>query len=130
MIPPVGAIIIGPCPQCQELVVVFCGQVLPLEKDIMSEGSLEERREHLMKVLTHFLNDRITKMLSHDSGSNDSATRDAGDSDGKPSQGLFSGDSNAVNSGPITQGELQRFSKVDLKLLDNSAYFKSVFGEN
>lgn len=127
MVPPVGAIIIGPCPQCQELVVVFCGQVLPLEKEIMSEGSLEERRDHLMDVLTRFLNDRLTKMLSHDFGSDVSAIDEAGDTRGDVSAGLVSRASNGGNSGPITQGELKRFADVDLKLLDNSAYFKSVF---
>ena len=55
MMPPVGAIIIGPCPQCNELVVVFCGHVLPLEKEIMETGEVEERREHLLHVLTDFL---------------------------------------------------------------------------
>ena len=130
MVPPVGAIIIGPCPQCQELVVVFCGQVLPLEKEVMSEGSLEERREHLMAVLTEFLNDRLTKMLSYDSASDVSAIDEAGDADGGPSEGLVSRDSNRGNSSPITQGELKRFADVDLKLLDNSAYFKSVFKDD
>lgn len=127
MIPPVGAIIIGPCPQCQELVVVFCGQVLALEKEIMSEGSLEERHGHLMEVLTRFLNDRLTKLLGHDSDSDVSVIDEDGDADGDVAEGVVSRDSNRSKSSPITQGELKRFAQVDLKLLDNSAYFKSVF---
>ena len=64
MIPAVGAIIILPCPQCRELVVVFCGHALALDRGLMGSGSLDERRDHLLSVLTEFLEDRVNKLLS------------------------------------------------------------------
>ena len=30
--------------------------------------------------------------------------------------------------GPISDGELERFKEIDLPLLNNGAYFRSVFG--
>ena len=66
VVPPVGAIIIGPCPQCSELVVVFCGYILALDKETMESGTTDDRREHLLGVLTEFLQDRITRLLSDD----------------------------------------------------------------
>ncbi len=139
MMPPVGAIIIGPCPQCSELVVVFCGHVLPLDKQIMESGGLEERREHLLSVLMEFLQDRIGKLMSEEA---EAAENEASDSDESPVPAET--EESAVPSGsapasltdeskhagaltPISQSEMERFASIDLKLLDNKAYFKSVF---
>lgn len=125
MVPPVGAIIIGPCPQCNELVVVFCGHVLALDREIMENGASDDRREHLLSVLTEFLHDRIAKLLSDDSEMVDGELAEeygasvAGDA--------FADEKPASEKSPISQTEFERFTDVDLKLLDNKAYFKSVF---
>ncbi len=96
-IPPIGAIIIGPCPQCQEFVVVFCGAVLPLDKEIMSSEIKKDTREHLTDIITEFIAKRIAELM--------------------PIEG-------------ISDKEVDRFKEVDLELLDNTAYFKSIFGED
>lgn len=143
MMPPVGAIIIGPCPQCNELVVVFCGHVLPLDKQIMESGNLDERREHLLSVLMEFLQDRIGKLMSEEAESADSAAADVDSTDAldeadtapvggtvpaSSAAGALSDDQKRDGAlSPITQSELERFASIDLKLLDNGAYFKSVF---
>lgn len=128
MVPPIGAMIIGPCPQCKEMVVVFCGQVLALDKDIMQGGELDDRREHLMSVLTEFLRDRVGKLLS------DHVPAEDEDAEEEDSSVLASDDSGIEQEasagdrpGPISEAEMQRFTAVDLKLLDNDAYFRSVF---
>ncbi len=144
MMPPVGAIIIGPCPQCNELVVVFCGHVLPLDKQIMESGNLDERREHLLSVLMEFLQDRIGKLMSEEAEAaenSEASEAEAGESfdesDAAAVGGAVPAASGAealneekkpqTNATPITQSELERFASIDLKLLDNGAYFKSVF---
>jgi len=132
MVPPVGAIIIGPCPQCSELVVVFCGHVLPLDKNIMEADDVHEKREHLLGVLTEFLQDRIYKLLTEEDDfsmssqselPDDTAVADAVES-------YERGADRDEQTQPISESELERFMDVDLKLLDNKAYFKSVFEEN
>ncbi len=129
MVPPVGAIIIGPCPQCSELVVVFCGHVLALDKETMENGSTDDRREHLLGVLMEFLHDRISRLLSDDvellegEPGEEMAEMDDAYASGNPS---FDENRQAEKS-PISQTELERFTDVDLKLLDNKAYIKSVF---
>ncbi len=129
MVPPVGAIIIGPCPQCNELVVVFCGHVLALDKETMENGSTDDRREHLLSVLTEFLHDRIAKLLSDDVEMIDGEVGEEGAEDyGASGAGNASADEKrAGEESPISQTEFDRFTDVDLKLLDNKAYFKSVF---
>ncbi len=142
MMPPVGAIIIGPCPQCNELVVVFCGHVLPLDKQIMESGNLDERREHLLSVLMEFLQDRIGKLMSEEAEAAEAAGAESDDElDDSVEAAAVGGTVPASNGAgalsdsqkrdgaltPITQSELERFASIDLKLLDNGAYFKSVF---
>ncbi len=129
MVPPVGAIIIGPCPQCNELVVVFCGHVLALDRGIMENGSTDDRREHLLSVLTEFLHDRIAKLLSDDAEMVDGELAEgAAEEYGAPTAGdAFADEKPASEKSPISQTEFERFTDVDLKLLDNKAYFKSVF---
>ena len=129
MVPPVGAIIIGPCPQCNELVVVFCGHVLALDKETMESGATDDRREHLLSVLTEFLQDRISKLLGDEVDMFDGEPGEEGllEGDGEL-RGVASGEESVeVEVSPISQTEFERFTDVDLKLLDNGAYFKSVF---
>jgi hypothetical protein len=128
----VGSIIIGPCPQCKELVAVFCGQVLALDKAIMESGSLDERRDHVVGVLTEFLHDRVHKLME-DQELLEAHALDEGDGAEMEAEEHAMGDAAISPSEPsaaaeeISQNELDRFVQVDLKLLDNNAYFKSVF---
>lgn len=132
MLPPVGSIIVGPCPECQELVVIFCGQVLPLKKDIMVAGSLSEKRDHMMAVLTGFLSGRIAQIITDDFGSE--VAESAGDSvaDSPLPQPASPLDPEmrlmypAPN--PISEDELDDFKLNELKLLDNPDYFRAIFG--
>lgn len=130
MTPPIGAIIIGPCPQCNELVVVFCGHILPLQKEIMENGSLDQRRQHLLEALTEFLQDRIGKLMAEE----DDQAEAASDDDQEPHDIVDQGSAQPTNNPqpqssakPISEAELERFASIDLKLLDNKAYFKSIF---
>lgn len=132
MVPPVGAIIIGPCPQCSELVTVFCGQVLPLEKAVMESGSVEERREHLLETLNDFLRDRIERLItdeeSAEGNEDETAEFEAADAELAEPEPEQKAKAALSGPGPITQNEFDQFMDVDLKLLDNKNYFDSVFG--
>ena len=64
MLPPVGAIIVGPCPECHNMVVIFAGKALALENDIIMNGNAVARRDHIMQVLVAFLEERIGKLVA------------------------------------------------------------------
>lgn len=124
LLPPVGSIIIGPCPECKELVAVFCGQVLPLDKHIMENADVDEKRSHLLEVLTDFLEDRVGKLMTDDGAiPEDYEEYDGPEPDSEEPERLAS----KQVAKEISQGEVDQFLDVDLKLLDNQAYFKSVF---
>lgn len=130
MLPPLGAIIVGPCPNCDELVVVFCGRVLPLNKETMVNGSSTEKHEHLKSVLVDFMDDRIRKVVDqltpevteglHDyTPENDDYTPNM---DEQPATTTIIDESKA-----ISDNELDKFLRFDLPRIDNKDYFRAVF---
>jgi len=148
MLPPLGAIIVGPCPECQEMVVVYCGKVLALDKEIMDNGSIIERKEHLMAVLSDFVSDRIDRLL--ESQAVEAAPDERGEEareeqqdappgmppiNGKlisganaPKTHMFGENGESPVEGPkISEDEMNAFVNRDLRLIDNKDYFKAVF---
>ena len=133
MVPPPGAIIVAPCPECQGLVVVFCGQVLALSKETMLRSTIKEKREHLMTVLTEFLRQRVGEIISEDE---EPAPEVAEKPAAAKSEAAAEGSSSVMQhwrkpglkSSPITQEEVDRFLRDDLRLIDNPDYFKAIFG--
>jgi len=130
MLPPLGAIIVGPCPECDGMVVVFCGRVLPLDSGIMTRGSVEEREDHLMDVLGAFLQDRVHRLFEGQLGAT------SADLPGRLLENDELGHETELGKitpfgippeAPIAQEELDSFVNVDLKLIDNKEYFKAVF---
>ncbi|MBI5095813.1 MAG: hypothetical protein HZB26_25695 [Candidatus Hydrogenedentes bacterium] len=133
-LPPVGAIVIGPCPQCEELVVVFCGKVLPLDKETMVYGSPEQKREHLMTVITGFLEEKLAQ-ISFDVPEDDEAL--TAETRGEASHGASTPEieggslpSRSSDAGPtvISTQDVEHFVNDELALLDNKDYFRAVFG--
>jgi hypothetical protein len=126
--PPMGAIILGPCPECQGMVAIFCGVALPLDRDIMMHGKPDEKRDHLMEALNTFLRDRVERIFGEQGEQEESNPLEMPKE--KEEKSMLSAtpllDSPSVK--PITQTELESFSKVDLRLIDNKEYFKAVFG--
>lgn len=133
MLPPVGAIVVGPCPECKGLVVVFFGQVLPLDNDIMFKGSMEEQREHLMSVITPFIQERVEELVSDEAQTQDGpSSQEPDDNRAEPvSRGeeTAGGKKAVVGHRAISNDDIETFLNMELKLLDNGDYFKAIFGQ-
>jgi hypothetical protein len=131
-LPPVGAIVIGPCPQCEELVVVFCGKVLALDKEAMVYGSPEQKREHLMTVLTSFLEEKLSQ-ISFDAPNEDGDLAPEPQVDvEQEAEAEVEHEHAAVEASSkepaISSVDMEHFVNEELALLDNKNYFKAVFG--
>ena len=64
MVPPLGSILIGPCPLCREMVVLFSGKVMALDKKVMLGNDDDAKRKHLTDVLNSYVSDRVEEVLS------------------------------------------------------------------
>ena len=135
MLPPLGAIIVGPCPECQGMVAVFCGRVLPLDKEIMSSSDPDVKRAHLNEILGNFLHDRVDRLFGGDDleeGGNYEQI-DGGGEEEEASTHTVLGKIDPYGNehdAPISPEELESFKNVDLRLIDNPDYFKAIFDES
>ena len=118
IIPPGGTIIIGPCPKCSELVAIFCGEALALNKEIMLNGTNEEKEQHLLTVIRDFIENEIAETIHQSFEEKDDVIPPL-----QPDENLTT-----PRRALISLDELQDFRNQELPLLDDPAYFHTVFG--
>ena len=113
--------------------MVFCGHVLALDKEIMFSGSIEEKRAHILAILTSFLKERIEQMISDDPAEGEeqpNAEQEESEVGLEHEHASMhrAASHAAVSESPISEDEAKAFSSIELKLLDNREYFKAIFG--
>ncbi|NLV43716.1 MAG: hypothetical protein GXY07_04375 [Candidatus Hydrogenedentes bacterium] len=109
------------CRHCEELSVLFRGKIIPLNKQILENGTMEERKMHLAEVIAQFLESgmfRFPAMEEETESAEDAAA---------PKPAFPFGLPRSAPDTPISDQELDRFIKIDLKCLDNPSYFKRIF---
>ena len=119
---PKDVVVVAPCPACQELCVLFRGKVLPLDRKVIEQGSFEERRAHLAGIIAEFLDPSVFSIFEAES-SQPEPTRAP-----KPPRLQPNTPKPDESVNPITEEEMDRFVRLELKCLDNPEYFKRHFG--
>jgi len=118
---PKELVLVMPCPACGELLALYRGKAIALDRKVIENGTFEELTAHLAHVIADFL--RLGKFGAlRESGSNDDDLA-AGDADEDAMQPFHT-----PEQGPITHEEVRHFIEVDLQRLDEGAYFKRHFG--
>lgn len=117
---PRDVIVVMPCPACGELVVLFRRKVIALSRKILEHGTLEERKMHLASVIVEFLE---PGMFGFPSEGDESEKIDF--SDDVP-EGLEEKGPSWLP--PISEKEIEEFTKIQLEKLDDSKYFRKHFG--
>lgn len=126
MAPPLGSIIVGPCPRCNEMVLLFDGTVMPLDKDIITEGSPEEKKQHLLETIVDVVANKVDELIEN------------GEIETEPKQKgrkkVSSIKKRKVNPSvtdktapPISREDVNDFINIDLHLIDSKDYFDKVF---
>jgi hypothetical protein len=126
MTPPLGSMIVGPCPRCDETVLLFDGSVMPLDRDIIADGSSDEKKQHMLEVILDMAAGKIDELIDNDELGSGSADR----------RSDLSGDSRSERLRPsvrdkdapfISREEVSDFVNIDLRLIDSKNYFDKVF---
>lgn len=129
MLPPVGNIIIGPCPECRNPVLVFLGNVLKLNPKVIANGTPAQKQDHLLEIMQEFLHGRIAEMIPNDDGSAEPATQARAVHNCNSNKDPEARDRESLDRrGRITKGEMQQFIALDLSCIDNADYFRRHFG--
>ncbi len=123
MLPDSSSLIVGPCPECKQLVVIFGGKALALNTSFMAKASQEEAYKHINDVLSAYVRERIDHLFSMASSFNSAPSL---------SQRAGNGRNDTASARPalphITSHEMDTFIAEELRLLDDPHYFRSIFG--
>ena len=114
--PPKDVVVVMPCPACHGLVVLFRDKVMALNREILEHGTRKQVVSHIADIIGEFLDAGVFPTFG-EHGSDEHAE--------EPSE--FEPETE-ISSEPISREELDRFVKIELKCIDNPAYFKRHFG--
>jgi len=127
MTPPLGSIIVGPCPRCNEMVLLFDGTVMPLDKDIIANGTPEEKKQHLLETIVDMAASKIDELIdSGELGNHNADERGTHRSNGPRSKRVTPSIQNK-NAPYISREDVRDFKNIGLHLIDSKDYFDKVF---
>lgn len=112
---PAGVVAVMPCPECSELVVRFRHKVIALDKNVLFQGSKDERKMHLAEVISEFMDEDIIQFEMIERGVDDEAS---------PEGEAIHQHEEEEDLPPISEEEQRRFVSMDLDKLDNIDYFR------
>ena len=117
---PKGVVAVMPCRECSELVVRFRNTVIALNKDLLFNGSKDERKMHLAEVIAEFMEEGFFDLEMLRSPQFDRGEFITDDEEAEESTGT----GETQRPKPISDDELKRFIEFDLDKLDNVDYFR------
>ncbi len=120
MAPNAGTLIVGPCPECHRLVAIFAGEALPLDDTIMNGLSVDDKYNHVKKVLFDYVESRVRNCFALPP---DITPNEVDKHPVKPTEPVdpFS------NMAPISEADLRRFIQQGVNELDNPEFFEKLF---
>jgi len=110
------------------MVLLFNGTVMPLDKDIISGGSSEEKKQHLLETIVDMVAIKVDELIeSGDVGQESKQNSRRKSTSGKSKKVAPSVSDKGAP--PITRQDIHDFVHIDLHLIDSKSYFDKVFGK-
>ncbi len=122
---PRDVVVVMPCPNCRELVVLFRNKAVALSRKIMEAGTFEEKREHIAEIITEFFEPGMLGLPAAE-GEMEDITRDIMADEEEDEE--EADDSVVKKKQPISKKEFDEFVRLDLNRIDEAKYFKKYFG--
>jgi hypothetical protein len=126
MAPPMGSIVVGPCPQCDEIVLLYDGTVMPLDKDIISEGTREEKKQHLLETIIDMVAEKVDGVIEGGDIRPKSA-REPGKKKKDVKTASIKPSVRDKKAPPISREDIRDFVNIDLHLIDSKGHFDKMF---
>lgn len=142
---PKDVVVVQPCPVCHEFVVLFRRKVIALNRAILEKGSFDERKAHIAEIIAEFLEPDLfaAESVEEDASpfdglfrqmaeAEDGAPGDPGDEAGEADEAMDDAADDDADEEDDEEGisdeEVDRFVRVELKKLDDPRYFRKHFG--
>ena len=120
------------CQSCGQWSVMFRGRAVPIQREVLEGGTMEDRQRHLAEIISHFLAaglfaQELSGFMQGFAGGDLSGQDKAMNAE---SASGIAPDANIAPdlSTPITDEECVQFSEIDLPLLDDPLAFRRIFG--
>jgi hypothetical protein len=126
MAPPVGSIVVGPCPRCSEMVLLYDGTVMPLDKEIINEGTAEEKKHHLLETIVEMVAVKVDELVERGGIEAEPKLRGRRKASSSRQKRIFPSVTNR-DATPISREEVRDFINIDLHLIDSKDYFDKIF---
>ena len=108
------------CQSCGQWSVFFRGRAVPIQREILEGGSMEDRQRHLAEIISHFL---AAGLFAQElSGFMQGLSPE------NPHWDTVPHNIAPDLSSPITDQERAQFAEIDLPLLDDARAFRRIFG--
>ncbi|MDX9974125.1 MAG: hypothetical protein RBU21_14160 [FCB group bacterium] len=127
---PKDVVVVLPCPACHELVVIFRNKTAAANREVLENGTKEQRKAHIAEIVMEFLDSLVFRSfpmnLGGESGESIEANKDGDFLDDAELEEEVESIAKGLSS-EITQREIDRFVKTDLQRIDDSSYFRKYF---
>lgn len=127
MTPPLGSIIVGPCPRCEEMVLLFDGSIMPLDKDIIIDGTPEEKKQHLLEAIVDMAASRVDELIESGELAAGSRHKKKKKELSEPAAERISPSVRNREAPYISREDVRDFVNIDLHLIDSKVHFDRLF---
>ena len=124
---PRDVVVMLPCPECHELVVLFRGKAIPLNREVLRNGTKEERRNHIAEIVEECLPPELFSEVVNWDFTDAGLPIAFGDRKVRRRRRGAAPEGDGRDR-PITDEEVARFRKFELHRIDEPRYFKKYFG--
>jgi hypothetical protein len=121
---PKDVVVVMPCPECSELVVLFRSKALALDRRILQSGSHEERKMHIAGIIAEFLEPGLMKFAFQEP----SLATEFGDDDDDDDAISLSDTDVEDDTVPISEDDVKDFARIHLRRIDDGDYFRRHLG--
>jgi len=119
-LPSESSIAIAICLHCGEIIVVYKKCAVALDRNILANGTIDEKRRHVAAMLLEF--------VRQDQDSDLAGVLECDDDLICPE--LAERLQTKSDLPPIDEREAQDFCRIDLNLIDRKVYFDRIFGDS
>ena len=121
---PKDVVIVIPCPACHQLIVMFRNKAVALSRETLEHGTHDQRKFHFAELIDQFIKPGMFSFGTTQEGNQkpDLDSRAKGSHDRPELTG------EPATESPISRQEIEHFVQVDLKAIDDPAYFRKHFG--
>ena len=124
---PRDVVVVLPCPECHELMVLFQDKAIALSREILRNGTKEERRNHIAEIVEEFLpRELFSGTVEWDFGQGGAPFPFGERPPRRPRP--RTPETREDQHPPITDEEAERFYRFELHRIDEPQYFKRHFG--